>query len=89
MKRIDVLYLGNVQGVGFRFTAEDLAKKYSLKGWVKNLADSRVQVVAEGEEEKLSIFLAELSREMSSHIREEKVSWEPGTGEFKKFQIRF
>jgi len=45
-KRAHVYYSGSVQGVGFRFTAEDLARQNNLTGWVKNLADGRVEIVA-------------------------------------------
>ena len=89
MKRAHVLYSGNVQGVGFRFGAIDLAQKYGITGWVRNTADGKVEVVAEGNEPKLQSFLADLKREMSYYIRKENVSWEPATGEFKDFQISF
>ena len=57
MKRAHAYYSGNVQGVGFRFTAIDLARKYAVKGWVKNVYDGGVEVVAEGEEAVLKEFL--------------------------------
>lgn len=89
MKRVHASYAGNVQGVGFRFTAEALARKYNLLGWVKNCADGRVELVVEGEEKTLKDLLAEIKKEMSYYIREENISWEPGTGEFNDFRIRF
>jgi len=88
-KRAHVYYSGSVQGVGFRFTAEDLARQNNLTGWVKNLADGRVEIVAEGEAEPLNIFLGQIKQTLDYYIREEKIIWEPGTGEFHKFQIRF
>src|SRR5437763_109591 len=48
MKAIMVHYTGNVQGVGFRATAEMIAKDYPVVGWVKNLSDGRVRLSAEG-----------------------------------------
>ncbi len=56
-KRIHVYYSGMVQGVGFRFTAEKLAKGLGLAGWVKNLRDGRVEVLCEGEEADLVSFI--------------------------------
>lgn len=89
MKRVHVHYSGNVQGVGFRFAARDLAKKFGLKGWVKNCADGRVEVVAESPEETLKAFLNDLNLQMAHFIREKNVSWEPANGEFDSFQIKF
>ena len=51
MVRYEVIFKGRVQGVGFRYTAQDYAQGLGLLGWVRNLADGSVQLVAEGEEE--------------------------------------
>ncbi|OGB88034.1 hypothetical protein A3H38_05825 [candidate division WOR-1 bacterium RIFCSPLOWO2_02_FULL_46_20] len=86
MKRVHIYYFGNVQGVGFRYTSVIVAKRYGLNGWVKNCADSRVELVAEGKEAALKEFLAELEKSMSHHISDKKINWEPATGEFNCFQ---
>lgn len=88
-KRVNAFYSGRVQGVGFRFTAEAVARDLGIVGWVKNLRDGRVEVLAEGEEATLKEFLEKIAREMSSYIRHAEVSWEPATGEFNDFGIRF
>ena len=50
MKRVHVFYSGHVQGVGFRYSVQDIAMTMGVTGWVKNLEDRRVEVVAEGEQ---------------------------------------
>ena len=50
------LISGRVQGVGFRFFAEAAAAHEGLHGWVRNLPDGRVEVVAEGEAEAIERF---------------------------------
>jgi len=47
---------GRVQGVGFRFFAEDAARREGVAGWVRNLPDGRVEVAAEGDSESVERF---------------------------------
>jgi len=88
-KRVHVFYSGRVQGVGFRFTAEAAANKFDVVGWVKNLADGRVELLSEGEEATLKEFLQVISKEMSRHIKHAEVLWEKPTGEFNDFGVSF
>jgi acylphosphatase len=56
-----VFYSGRVQGVGFRYTTKKLASEFDVTGWVKNLPDGRVELVAIAQdEEELGAFLTEL-----------------------------
>jgi len=85
LKRVHVYYSGKVQGVGFRYSAVNCALKLPITGFVKNLPDQRVEVVAEGKEADLKNFLVDLEGQMSNYIREKQISWEPGNGQFKTF----
>jgi acylphosphatase len=86
-KRLHIYYSGRVQGVGFRFTAEAVAKRSNVSGFAKNLKDGRVEVVAEGDEGSLEDFMEGVRDMMKRHIADEQVSWEPATGEFRSFGI--
>lgn len=88
-KRIHVYYSGNVQGVGFRFTSEDVGMSLGLNGWVRNLEDGRVEVVCEGAEKALKEFLGKMDDIFGRYIRNADVKWEDPTGEFSGFDIRF
>ncbi|RMA93337.1 acylphosphatase [Hydrogenothermus marinus] len=51
---------GKVQGVYYRKFTKETADRLGLKGWVKNLPDGTVEVVAEGDEDKLKELLENL-----------------------------
>ena len=89
-KRIHVFYSGYIQGVGFRYTVRNLAPTLGIKGWVKNLRDGKVEVIAEGNEEKLNIFLDDIKNEFPVRfIKDVDINWEEATREFKSFNIAF
>lgn len=89
-KRIHVFYSGRVQGVGFRFTAERIAHALGINGWVRNLRDGRVEVVAEGDGPKLTEFLDRIEKGPLQHyIRDADTTWEDSRGEFSTFGIVF
>ena len=87
-KRLEILFSGRVQGVGFRFTTERISKRFAVTGFVRNLPNGKVQVAAEGEEEVLKEFLKAVSEsEMSHFIRGAEASWSHSQGTFQKFSI--
>lgn len=64
----EVFYSGNVQGVGFRYTVSQIAKRFAVVGYVENLADGRVHLLAEGEPRVLKDFLAAIAERMARNI---------------------
>ncbi len=86
--RLNVLYSGTVQGVGFRYTVKSLVMGYEVTGVVRNLADGRVELVAEGDREELEAFQkAVLESGLGPLIRNTEVTWAEPRGEFKGFAI--
>jgi acylphosphatase len=87
--RTHVYYTGRVQGVGFRYAARTTACGFELTGFVRNLPDRRVELVAEGDRAELEAYLEAIrTGTMEHYIRNEQVVWEPATGEFAGFEIR-
>jgi acylphosphatase len=87
-QRIQVLYSGHVQGVGFRYSTRSIASRLPVTGWVRNLSDGRVELVAEGSKDILNTLMTEISEVLGVHIRQAAVDWRPATGEFTEFHIR-
>ena len=89
-RRAHVFYTGRVQGVGFRYGAREVACGFEVTGFVKNLPDGRIELVAEGEAVESQAFLAAIhDTQLGNYIRTEDVNWQPATGEFTGFEIRY
>jgi acylphosphatase len=88
VERRQVYYSGRVQGVGFRYTAREIAQQFAVAGYVENLGDGRVELVVEGETAEIDRFLAELRASMRRNIQGEQPQVWPSTGEFSGFSIR-
>ena len=87
-ERLQVLFSGHVQGIGFRYTVKQTALGFEVTGWVKNLADGRVELLVEGEREELEAFQAAIPEAgLRRFIRETQAELSNGTGEFRGFEI--
>ncbi len=88
-ERVHVVISGVVQGVYFRSTTESQAERLGLAGWVKNLANGSVEVVAEGPRPDLQELLAYLRQgPPGARVTNVRVDWSAATGEFKFFEVR-
>jgi len=56
--RVHIVISGSVQGVLYRRGAQDTARELGLTGWARNASDGKVEIVAEGEKEKIEQFLS-------------------------------
>jgi len=85
----EIYYSGRVQGVGFRYTTQRIASHLGVTGFVKNLSDGRVRVVAEGRPEMLDRLERQLEAEMSYYLSGREEMTRTSTGEFHEFQVRY
>jgi acylphosphatase len=89
-KTVQVFYEGRVQGVGFRYSARRVAAGFDLAGYVRNLPDGRVELVASGEEEEVDGFLqAVRESELAGHIGGEAAAEIVKPEGLRGFEIRF
>ncbi len=86
-QRLVAYFSGRVQGVGFRYTAISQAQDAGVTGYVKNLRDGRVEVVAEGTQAKLERLLERLKTLFQRNLTDVSFRFEPGMGEFDEFRI--
>ena len=88
--RIHALVQGIVQGVGFRYFVLRAARTAELTGFVKNLRDGSVEIVAEGPREELERFARDVSEGPGRGlVRDVQVEWTESTGEFESFDVSF
>ncbi|MCM8813487.1 MAG: acylphosphatase [Candidatus Omnitrophica bacterium] len=88
-RQIHAFFSGKVQGVGFRFTSQLLARQAGVTGWVQNLDDGRVELIAQAGAAALERFLSELDAVMGRHIRTRDIEAEPISQCFSDFTVRY
>jgi len=90
MERAHIWVSGKVQGVWYRASTVEEARRLGLTGWVRNLPDGRVEVVAQGPREALEELIAWCHQGPPLAVVDEvKVIWEPATEEFSSFSIAY
>ncbi|MBD3314138.1 acylphosphatase [Candidatus Woesearchaeota archaeon] len=89
MKRVHLIIHGRVQGVFFRHNTKKRAKRLGLTGWARNRDDGTVEVVAEGEEDKVD-SLVDFCRKGPACARVDDVDIEEGkpAGDIRDFSVR-
>jgi acylphosphatase len=88
MRRSTIHFTGQVQGVGFRFTVQQIAATTDLTGYVRNLPDGRVELVVEGDEYEILSLLREIQDHMGGFIKQTDQQTALGTGEFAGFVVK-
>lgn len=82
------LFTGRVQGVGFRYAAKQVAKGFDVVGWVRNLADGRVELQVMGDESELEDFVEEIyASPLGHHILEREERAVPPLTDIRGFNI--
>ncbi|HEX7517688.1 MAG TPA: acylphosphatase [Chthoniobacterales bacterium] len=86
---LQVIYEGNVQGVGFRYFVRQIAKGFDITGSIRNLRDGRVELLATGEEGEVRAFVEAIGQsELRAHIKKHSEAPLPNPPDFRGFEIR-
>lgn len=84
-----IIFVGRVQGVGFRFTALRIADRHKLTGWVRNLRDGTVEMLAQGPADDIDNCIKDIEESFGGYVRETRIEGIPLDPEYQDFKITF
>ena len=84
-----ITFSGRVQGVGFRFTAQRIACRYGIKGYVRNLPDGNVEMLAQESADNVAEMLRDISETFKGNLRETRIQDIPPEPKYKDFRITY
>ncbi|MDY6931514.1 MAG: acylphosphatase [Halobacteriota archaeon] len=88
--RVHIVVSGKVQGVFFRHHTKEAADELSLYGWVRNLRNGDVELIAEGYKNDLEQFVEKVRKGSPfAIVRDIKVEWSDYLGEYDRYSVRF
>ena len=88
LQRQHCIFSGRVQGVGFRYTVQNLALQYDVTGYVHNMDDGRAELVLEGPDEEMASLIDDIRHKMNAYIKKVDIQITHATGQFTCFCIR-
>ena len=84
-----IIFVGRVQGVGFRFTAYHIANHHKLTGFVRNCTDGTVEMLAQGPVENIDNCIRETKDSFPGYVRETKIEEIPVDPQYLDFKITY
>jgi acylphosphatase len=82
-----IFFCGRVQGVGFRFTAREVARRYELTGFVRNTTDGKVEILLQGQEQDIDNCIDDLQQTFS--VRDVQIEPAEFDSSYENFDITF
>jgi acylphosphatase len=84
-----IIFIGSVHGVGFRYTARSMANNCRLAGFVRNLPDGSVEMLAQGSSEDVDDCINQIERYFGSYIEQTRTKDLPPNPKYTDFRITF
>ena len=84
-----IIFSGRVQGVGFRFTAHNIANRYQLSGFVRNVMDGTVEMLAQGQPEDIDACIKDLENSFAGYITQTRIEETTFESKYTNFRITF
>ena len=82
-----IYFSGIVQGVGFRYTTHRFAVNLGLVGWVKNLSDGRVEMIAVGQQKQINELMEQIHSRFSGSIQDADLTYEQLATGYTDFRV--
>ena len=90
LARVDATVQGEVQRVGYRYIVQDTARRLGVKGYVQNMPDGAIKIVAEAPEDVIQSFIEALkTKEPPITVENIQATYSEPTGEFQHFTIKY
>ena len=86
---VKVVFAGRVQGVGFRYTTISIAGGFQISGYIKNLPNGNVELLAQGNEGEVDTFVDAICRRMVRYIHSQTINIVPSNPNIKDFRITY
>jgi acylphosphatase len=84
-----IIFSGRVQGIGFRFTVNTIARRYDVCGYVKNLPNGTVEMFVQGPPHEVDRCLADIQDSFAGYIRDTKIEQASCSSRYTEFGIAF
>lgn len=84
-----IVFSGNVQGVGFRYTTHRIARRYDVTGFVRNCSDGTVEMLLQGPPQDVDACLRDIQDSFAGYIRDTKIEEIPHASGYDDFRITF
>ncbi len=84
-----IIFIGRVQGVGFRFTARRAASRRQLTGYVRNMPNGSVEMLAQGRPEDVDDCIQDIKEYFAGYLKETKIEEIPPDPRYTDFKITF
>jgi len=84
-----IVFSGEVQGIGFRYTANRIAGRYNVTGFVRNLPDGDVEMLIQGPEQDIANCIADIQDSFRGYIRDTQIDPAPPNPRYTNFRITF
>jgi acylphosphatase len=88
-KAKNIIFTGQVQGVGFRFTAFNIANRFHLSGMVRNLPQGSVEMLVQGDPDNIGLCINEIMNSFQGYIKDAKINEIPVNPSYTDFRITF
>ncbi|MCL5279158.1 MAG: acylphosphatase [Planctomycetes bacterium] len=82
-----IIFRGHVQGVGFRYTARQVARQYNVTGFVRNLPDGTVEMLLQGPAQEIDNCIQEVQGSFEGYIRDTRIEDAPYNPRYTDFRV--